>query len=91
MSKRPINAGYSALTEKNETNLKVPKFKVNVKVSYTNYKNIFSKGYTETWSSEIFIIDSVLTTNPWTYILKDLNGEKIIGTFYEKKLFLCIL
>ena len=91
MSKRPINAGYSALTEKIETNLKVPKFKVNVKVSYTNYKNIFSKGYTETWSSEIFIIDSVLTTNPWTYILKDLNGEKIIGTFYEKILFLCIL
>ena len=91
MSKRPINAGYSALTEKIETNLKVPKFKVNVKVSYTNYKNIFSKGYTETWSSQIFIIDSVLTMNPWTYILKDLNGEKIIGTFYEKKLFLCIL
>ena len=91
MSKRPIDAGYSALTEKIETNLKVPKFKVNVKVSYTNYKNIFSKGYTETWSSEIFIIDSVLTTNPWTYILKDLNGEKIIGTFYEKILFLCIL
>ena len=42
-------------------------------------KNILKKGYTENWSREIFIIDSVLKTNPWTYKIKDLNGEKIIG------------
>ena len=23
---------------------------------------------------------------PWTYIINDLNGEQIIGTFYEKEL-----
>ena len=23
---------------------------------------------------------------PWTYILSDLNGEEIIGTFYKKEL-----
>ena len=23
---------------------------------------------------------------PWTYIINDLNGEEIIGTFYEKDL-----
>ena len=23
---------------------------------------------------------------PWAYVLNDLNGEKIIGTFYEKEL-----
>ena len=28
--------------------------------------NILSKGYTENWSKEIFAIDSVLKTNPWT-------------------------
>ena len=44
--------------------------------------NIFSKGYTENWSREIFIIDSGLKTTPWTYEIKDLNGEKIIGSFY---------
>ena len=64
------------------------KFKVNDRVRITKYKNIFSKGYTENWSREIFIIDSVLKTNPWTYKLKDLNGEKIIGSFYEKELLL---
>ena len=28
------------------------------------YKNIFNKGYTENWLREIFIINSVLKTNP---------------------------
>ena len=23
---------------------------------------------------------------PWTYVISDLNGEKIVGTFYEKEL-----
>ena len=86
--KNPINTDYSAFTE---TNFKARKFKVNDRVRITKYKNIFSKGYTENWSREIFIIDSVLKTNPWTYKLKDLNGEKIIGSFYEKELLLSIL
>ena len=25
-------------------------------------------------------------TVPWTYVISDLNGEGIIGTFYEKEL-----
>ena len=43
-----------------------------------NTKNIFSKGYTENWSREIFVIDYVLKTNHWIYKIKDLNGENII-------------
>ena len=64
INKKPINADYSALTEKIETNLKAPKFKVKDRVRITKYENIFSKVYTENWSREIFIIDSVLKTNP---------------------------
>ena len=64
--KRPINVDYSVLTEKVEMNSKAPKFKVNGRVRATKYKNIFSNSYTENWSREIFIIDSVLKTNPWT-------------------------
>ena len=59
---------------------------MNDRIRTIKYKNIFSKDYTENWSREIFIIDSVLKTNAWTYKLKDLNREKIIGTFYEKEL-----
>ena len=28
----------------------------------------------------------VQNTLPWTYVINDLNGEEIIGTFYEKEL-----
>ena len=40
-------------------------------------KGIFSKGYTEKWSKEIFVIDSVLKTDPWTFDIKDLHGRKL--------------
>ena len=49
------------------------------------YKNIFSKGYTENWPREIFIINSVLKTNPWTYKIKDLNRKKNNDKFFIKK------
>ena len=91
IKKKPINADYSALTENIKSNPKAPKFKVNDRARITNYKNIFSKGYAEAWPREIFIIDSILKTNPWTYKIKDLNVEKIIGSFYEKELFQSIL
>ena len=64
INKKPINADYSGLTKKNETNPKALKFKVNCRVKITKYKNVFSKGYTKNWSREICIIDSVLKTNP---------------------------
>ena len=75
--KNLINADYSALTEKIDTNPKAPKFKVNDIVRITRNENIFRKGYAENWLRELFIIDSVLKANPRTYKMKDLNGEKI--------------
>ena len=32
------------------------------------------------------MIKEVKNTVPWTYVINDLNGEEIIGTFYEKEL-----
>ena len=32
------------------------------------------------------IIKKIKNTVPWTYVLNDLNGEEIIGTFYENEL-----
>ena len=91
INKKSINADYSDLTEKFESNPKAPKFKVNDRVRITKNKNIFSKGYTENWSRETRIIDSVLKTNPWTYKIKAINRERIIGRFYEKELLWSIL
>ena len=43
MNKKPINADYSALTEKIETNLKALKFNVNDRVKISKHKNIQEK------------------------------------------------
>ena len=88
ISKKPIDVDYADLTEKIETNHKAPKFEVGDRVRNTMYKNIFSKCYTKNWSKEMFIIDFIWKTNHWTYKIKDLNEDKIIGSFYEKKLLL---
>ena len=32
------------------------------------------------------MIKKVKNTVPWTYVVNDLNGEKNVGTFYEKEL-----
>ena len=53
-----------------EVNDNDPKFKVGDHVRISKYKNIFAKRY---------------ATN-WTYVINDLNGEEITGTFYEKEL-----
>ena len=62
------------------------KFKVGDRVRISKYKNIFAKGYIPYWSDEVFVIKKVKNTIPWTYVINDLNGEEIIGKFYEKEL-----
>ena len=64
-----------------ESNEKDPKFKVGDHVRISKYKNIFAKGYAPNWSEEVFVIKKVKNTVTWTYIINDLNGEEIIGTF----------
>ena len=69
-----------------EVNDEDPKFKVGDHVGISKYKNFFAKGYTPSWSEEILVIKEIKTTAPWTYVINYLNGEEIIGTFYEKEL-----
>ena len=71
---------------KKEVNDKNPKFKVGDHVRISKYKNVFAKEYVQNWSEEIFIIKKIKNTVSWTYVLNDLNGEEIIGTFYENEL-----
>ena len=69
-----------------EVNDKDPKFKVGAHVRISKYKSIFAKGYTPNLFEEMFVIKEIKNTVPWTYVINDLNGEQIIGTFYEKEL-----
>lgn len=65
---------------------KKSKFKVKDYVRISKYKSLFEKGYTPNWSMEIFQIFKVIPTEPITYHLSDLNGERIKGCFYEHEL-----
>ena len=68
-----------------EVNDKDSKFKIGEHVRISKYKNIFAKGYMPNWSEEILIIIKIKSTVPWTYVINDLNGKEITGTFYEKE------
>ena len=69
-----------------EHNEKDSRFKVGDRVRIYKFKNIFAKGYTPNWSTEIFIVDKINDTVTYTYNLKDLNDEEIIGSFYDREL-----
>ena len=71
---------------KKEVNDKDPKFKVGDRVRISKYKNIFAKRYTQNWSEEVFVVSKIKNIVPSTYVINDLNGEEITGTFYEKEL-----
>ena len=71
---------------KKEVKDKDPKFKVGDHVRISKYKNIFAKGYTPSWCEEVFVASKIKNTVPWTYVINDLDGEEITGTFYEKEL-----
>ena len=52
----------------------------------SKYKNTFAKGFASNWSEEVFIASKINNTVPWTYVISDMNGEDITGSFYEKEL-----
>ena len=55
---------------------KNPKFEFGYHVRITEYKNIFTKGYTQNWSEQVFVVSKI----------SDLNGEPLTGSFYEREL-----
>ena len=84
---KPIDVTVDSYVEYNEDfNKKDSKSNVGDYVRISKYKNIFAKGYTPNWSEEVFVINKIKNTVPWTYAISDLNGEEITGSFYEKEL-----
>ena len=69
-----------------EHNEKHSRFKVGDRVRISKFKNIFAKGYSPNWNREIFIVNKRNDTVPYTYNIKDLNDEEIIGRFYDREL-----
>ena len=83
---KPIDVTSNYYPEYNEySNKKDPKFNVGDYVRISKHKNIFAKGYSPNSSQEVSVVSKIKDTVPWTYVISDLNGEKISGSFYEKE------
>ena len=79
---KPIDVTSDSYAAYNEDSIVTkPKFKVGDRVRISKYKNIFAKGYTQNWSEEVFIVSKIKSTVPLTYVISDLNGKKIAGSF----------
>ena len=74
-----------------EHNEKDSRFKADDRVRISKFKNIFAKRYDPNWSTEIFIVNKINDTLPYTYNIKDLNGKETIGSFYDRELQKSIL
>lgn len=71
----------------NRIKIAVPgKYNVGDFIRVSKYKNLFAKGYTPNWTTEIFKVKTVKHTNPVTYLIQDLQGKDIYGGFYELEL-----
>ena len=83
---KPVEVKPSMYVDFNKDyNKESPKFKVGDHVRISKYKNIFAKYYAPNWSEEVFVIKKVKNTVSWTCFVRDLKGEEIFGTFYEKE------
>ena len=83
---KPIDVKNNKRVYIGEHNEKDSRFKLGDRVRISKFKNVFAKGYTPNWSKEIFIVDKINDTVPYTYNIKDLNDEETTGTFYDREL-----
>ena len=84
---KPIDVTSDSYAEYNEdSNKKDLKFKFSDHVTISKYKNIFAKGCIPNWSEGVFVVRKIENTITWTYVISDLNGEEITGSFYEEEL-----
>jgi hypothetical protein len=57
--------------------------RVGTHVRITREKFHFEHGYNANWSDEVFVVASIVHSNPLRYILKDMDGEVLEGSFYR--------
>ena len=84
---KPVNVKSNTyLDSSKEINEKDPKFKIGDTVRLSKHKNIFANSCTSNWDEEVFVIKKVKNAASQLYVMNDLNGEEIVGTFFKKEL-----
>lgn len=71
---------------KDNTRRKTPKLKQGDFVRLAKPKGLFDKGYKPVWTDELFVIKRVIQHTEPVYRVEDLDGEELIGSFYEPEL-----
>lgn len=61
-------------------------FKLGDLVRISKYKNVFEKGYTPNYTTEVFKVRKVYTGKPNLYGLEDKDGVLIEGRFYAEEM-----
>ena len=84
---KPVDVKPSMYIDFNKGSKKEgPKFKVGDHARISKYKNIFAKVYVPNWSEKVFMIKKSKNNVSSTYVISDLKGEEIVGTFYKEEL-----
>ena len=64
-----------------------PRLTVGDRVRISGARTAFERGYTHKWTREIFVVAEVRHwERPVVYVIDDLGGERVRGTFYEQEL-----
>lgn len=66
-------------------------FNIFDKVRIPLKSTLFTKGYVQRWTTDIFVITNILNTTPFTYELTDKNGELLCKKYYGSELSLVTL
>lgn len=69
--------------------IKKPNFRKGDRVILAKEKGLFAKGYTTYWTRENFIVNDILSgslNQPYRYLIKDLEGNVIDGSFKSEEL-----
>ena len=67
-----------------DSNKKIPKFKVGDHVRISKYKNTFAKGYIQNWSEEVFVISKIKNTFRELMLLLNWMVNPLLNFLYEK-------
>ena len=83
---KPVDVKSSAYIDFNKESTKEDTiFDVGDHVIISKYKSIFAEGSIPNWSEDVFAINKVKNTVPWSYVIRDLNGKVDLGTLDKKE------
>ena len=84
------NKIYKHMTAVLNTMLILVKKNLNLKLvmmwQFQGIKTFFLEDMLQFCPKQFLLLAKLQSTVPWTWVIKNLNGEEIIGTFYKKEL-----